>query len=148
MAPLLLSLLLAFNTNTDSLTTYQLRFWEKVYDNKRLHIINHNISVSGVIYEVKKSFDGDMHLTLKLDSASAQKVFLVNKNYTKQDSCLVVEIICGHSTIFPICYMFDNPILVPKKGDKVMVTGAFVYDKRHNWTEIHPVYNLEILPIK
>ena len=148
MGTFLLSFLLIFGIGTDSLTTHQLRFWEKVYDINRLVIYNHNISVSGVIYEVKKSFDGDIHLTLKLDSASTQKVFLVNKNYTKQDSCLVVEIICGHSTIFPICHMFDNPILVPKKGDKVMVTGAFVYDKRHNWTEIHPVYNLEILPIK
>ena len=148
MSPLLLSFLLAFNTNTDSLTTHQLRLWEKVYDNKRLHVINHNITVAGVIHHIENSFDGDIHIKLKLDSASSQKVYLVNKNYTKQDSCLVVEIICGHSTIFPICYMFDNPILVPKKGDKVIVTGAFVYDKRHNWTEIHPVYNLEILPIK
>ena len=59
MGTFLLSFLLIFGIGTDSLTTHQLRFWEKVYDINRLVIYNHNITVSGVIYDVEKSFEND-----------------------------------------------------------------------------------------
>ena len=69
-------------------------------------------------------------------------------NYSKQDSCLILEIVCAHKTIFPMscsCKGYVNKIIIPKINDKIKVTGSLVVDKTHNLLEIHPVTLIEII---
>jgi|688.fasta_scaffold31389_1 hypothetical protein len=134
---------LLFISPTDS---SHIKIWEHVFDSHRLKVIEDKISVVGTIHSIKKSFDGDIHINLKLDTLFHDDTsYLDKRNFTKQDGCLVVEIVCGHRTIFPICFNYKNSILIPQKGDRVLVTGPFVFDKRHGWTEIHPVYEIEFI---
>jgi hypothetical protein len=142
MFSFLLSTLL-FISPTDS---SHIKIWKRVYDSQRIEVIEDEISVVGTIYDIKKSFDGDIHIMLKLDTLfHDDTVYLGKRNFTKQNGCLVVEIVCGHRTIFPICFNYKNSIIIPKKGDKVLITGPFVLDRRHVWTEIHPVYEMEFI---
>jgi hypothetical protein len=120
--------------------------WKKVYDPERLEILEEKLWVVGTINSIEKSFDGDIHIRLELDTLFHKpENYLAYRNYIKQKGCLVVEIVCGHNTIFPICFDYKNNIDIPKKGDKVLVSGSFVFDKRHRWNEIHPVYSIELI---
>ena len=67
---------------------------------------------------------------------------LVRGNHLFQDGCLVLEIVCGKGSFHSICNNYNNLISLPKIGDYIQVTGVYVLDKRHGWTEIHPVLNI------
>lgn len=121
--------------------------WEHVYHAKRLVVIESCKSVTGVIISKKKEKDGDFHIRLRLDAG--QEHLLNNKNYRNQDSCLILEPICVNEVTQEnakaACTGFINQVVIPKKGQHVRVTGAYVLDAKHGWTEIHPITKIEIL---
>jgi len=115
---------------------------EHIYQPERLVLKKDTMTVSGTVLFVLNELDGDYHIRLRMDS---DYVKLSKKNFTRQDSCIILEIVCGHQAIFPIsckCAGYDNKIAVPVVGMKVMVTGRLVYDRRHKWTELHPIYEM------
>jgi hypothetical protein len=44
------------------------------------------------------------------------------------------------------CRGFTNAVTIPKKGDRVKVTGSYVHDVEggHGWMELHPVTAIEL----
>lgn len=99
-----------------------------VYHSFRFQIYNPCKTVSGTIYSIRHEDDSDYHINLKLDP---QYQNLMNdKNVSREHGCLVVEVIP----------MDANKIPIPRVGDHVTVTGAYVLDKDHGWNEIHPAW--------
>jgi hypothetical protein len=124
--------------------------WKHIYHPYRLIIQDPPcLTVTGVVYHIKKEPDGDCHIQLKLDSNYDQ--YLDDGNYERQNGCLLLEIICAckitQVDAIELCQDYENQITIPKKNDYIRVTGSYVYDKSgaHGWTEIHPVSKLEIL---
>lgn len=123
--------------------------WKHVYNPDRLHIIQPVMTITGTIYHIKKEKDGDLHINVKVDSKFES--LLNARNKEAQSGCLVVEIICVGKITQPDaegpCDNYSNAITVPKKGDHVKITGAYILDTEgnHGWTEIHPVTELIIL---
>lgn len=113
-----------------------------IYDKERLVILKDSMTVYGIIKHIKGEVDGDYHLRLKLVDSRQEDTLLVERNYTKQDGCLVLEIICAKNSVFSICSGYENQIPLPKVGDFVKVLGNYVFDKRHGWMEIHPIFNM------
>jgi len=110
----------------------------RIHHPYRLYLLDPYKKVTGVVKKVDQTIDGDIHIRLDIDD----KTLLVERNYKKEDSCLVLEIVCGCKSIFPICNGYENKILVPNVGDTITATGLFVYDKIHKINEIHPVLGL------
>jgi hypothetical protein len=124
-----------------SIKTFAQNLFDFVYDKERLEIIKDSMTVFGVISWIHGEVDGDYHLRLKMPRICDS--LLSERNCSKQDSSLVLEIICGKGSVFTICNNYKNSIPLPKVGDFVRVVGAYVFDRRHRWHEIHPVYLIE-----
>jgi hypothetical protein len=116
--------------------------WNHVHHPSRLNLLKKSITITGIVYRVAPYIDGDYDIEIRLDSCN---YLLGPRNYTKQDSCLVVEIVCATKSIFSKCNCYENKILIPKKGDHVKITGDYIWDKIHRWYEIHPVDSLSVL---
>lgn len=120
--------------------------WEHVYHPERLPVIEECKVVEGAVTSIRKEDDGDLHIRLAVED----QTLLTQKNFSDQDGELVVELICVNpprgADALAACYGFAQDLPVPNLGDRVRVTGAYVLDKQHGWTEIHPVTHLEILP--
>lgn len=69
-----------------------------------------HVTVCGVVTLVKKEADGDVHF--KVEDGGA---------------FLVAEVIP------------ELPVAIPKKGDRVCVSGISRRDAEHKWWEVHPV---------
>ncbi len=96
---------------------------------------------------VRDEKDGDVHIQLSVDGQ--YKNMLNDKNYSGQDACLVVELICAKKVTQPDaiepCSGYYNNVVEPHVGDNITVTGSYVLDKQHGWNEIHPVSSLSII---
>jgi hypothetical protein len=116
---------------------------DHIYEAERLVVQKDTMTVTGTVMYVFNELDGDYHIRLRMDSGYVK---LSKKNFTRQDSCIILEIVCAHQAIFPIsckCADYVNKVPVPVVGERVKVVGKQVYDKRHKWTELHPVYIME-----
>lgn len=114
---------------------------EHVYSKERLILLKDSVTVEGIITLIHPEIDGDYHLRLKIKETN----LLVKRNDTKQDGCLVLEIVCGKGCVFTACNEYKNCVPLPRLGDLVRVTGVYVFDNRHRWNEIHPVLNIYII---
>ena len=121
-----------------------------VYHPDRLQVLQPCITVSGTIDFERKEADGDYHIGLKLDP---QYVSLVNAcNATclngAEHGDLVLEPVCEltvtQADAVASCAGYHNPIVVPPVGRHVNVTGAYVLDLDHGWTEIHPLMTITL----
>jgi hypothetical protein len=66
--------------------------WEYVYNPGRLQVLDPCISVTGIVEEIRKEADGDVHILFRLDQ---QFESLLNEmNISRQHGDLVVEPIC------------------------------------------------------
>jgi hypothetical protein len=100
--------------------------------------------VTGTIKSARAEKDGDFHIRLQLDP---QYRSMINaKNKSGQQGALVVEPICMNpvkqrDTLDEHSYDgFSQDVYKPDMlGSHVRVTGAYVTDMEHGWTEIHPV---------
>ncbi len=118
--------------------------WSHVYNPSRLDVLSECITVSGKVENVRSEADGDYHVRLRLDPAYAN---LTNDaNYIYQNGDLVVEIVCAttvtQSDAMAACENYSNSIPTPTVGEHVTVSGRYVLDTNHGWTEIHPAYSL------
>ena len=119
--------------------------WKHVYEAERLKVIEACTAVEGRVVSVHRASDGDLHIGLDPDQRSVLNL----KNMMHADSKLVVEVICDHTptgaNMKADCGGFHYDVMVPKVGDRVRVTGAYVTDRDNGWNEIHPVTRIEAL---
>jgi hypothetical protein len=120
--------------------------WQHAYWNKRLIVKQKCLTVTGTVKTIINEPDGDCHIRLKLDAG--QDSLMNAKNYSKQDSCFVLEIVCEHTATQPgsayACKGYVNKVQVPNIGQHIQATGVYVKDNgypgyRHGWMEVHPV---------
>ena len=115
----------------------------------RLKVIQDCVSVTGTIESARAEKDGDFHIRLRLDP---QYSSMVNaKNKSGQHSALVVEPVCMNTVkqkdtlAEHVCDGFSQHVYTPNMlGSRVHITGAYVTDMEHGWTEIHPVTSITI----
>jgi hypothetical protein len=103
-----------------------------VYHSDRLRVISPCRHVTGTVISTRPEEDGDLHFDVRLDSR--YRSMLVANNYSEQDGALVVEFMPRDHGHLP----------APSVGDRVSITGAYVDDMDHAWSEIHPVWALAI----
>ena len=118
-------------------------FWKHVYSKDRLVVIQDSTTVTGIIQNISAELDGDIHVRIKLDSQYTH--MLIKNNYKHENKCLIVEFICMNPSPHKACDGYDNNMGLPIIGDYVEILGTYVLDKRHNITEIHPVYSWKVL---
>lgn len=140
--------------------------WNHVWNSTRLTVISKCTSVTGTVLSSFQSNDADQHIQLLPD---AEYKNLVNsKNIEFQLGSLVIEPICTHdpsiinnSTLLDAgidladgvienasihaCERYISHVYIPKVGEHVKVTGAYVLDTLHGWMEIHPVTKIEVI---
>ena len=114
---------------------------EHIHHSWRLYVIEPHKEVSGRVMSVEPEVDGDYHINLKIQDLS----LLSDKNIKNEDTCLVVEVICAHASIFSACKNYKNNIPIPSIGDSIKVIGPYVNDWIHGLREIHPVDSLIFL---
>src|SRR5205085_8911623 len=113
--------------------------WNYVYEKDRLRIIQECVAVEGSVVSLHRNSDGDVHIGLDPENKSVLNLVNVMHAHRK----LVVEIICDHppseSDALAACGDFHSQTTIPKVGDRVRVTGAYVTDRDNGWNEVHPV---------
>jgi hypothetical protein len=119
--------------------------WKHVYGAERLRVIAACTAVDGRVVSVRRESDGDLHIALDPDQESVLN--LVNAIHAHGD--LVVEVICEHAPSDAdagnACAAFTSQVTIPRIGDRVRVTGAYVTDRDNGWNELHPVTRIDIL---
>lgn len=119
-----------------------------VYHPDRLQVLQPCITVSGLIDFERKEADGDYHIGLKLDPKYASLVNACNATCLNGDEHgdLVLEPVCElpvtQADAVSACAGYHNPLVLPPVGAHVTVTGAYVLDLDHGWTEIHPLMTI------
>lgn len=120
--------------------------WDHVYHPQRLRVIEACKVVEGTIVSLRKEADGDFHIRMDVDGKS----LLNERNLAGQHGDLVLEPVCANEVTqadaVEACRAFTSSVTIPRVGDRVRVTGAYVTDLEHGWNEIHPVTQMEILP--
>ncbi len=119
--------------------------WRHVYRAERLRVVATCTAVDGRVVSVHPGSDGDLHIALDPDHESILN--LVNAAHAHGD--LVVEVICEHvpteGDAATACAGFTSRVAIPRIGDRVRVTGAYVTDRENGWNELHPVTRIETL---
>ena len=95
--------------------------------------------------------DGDWHIRLDLDAE--YRSLLNQANLEKQQGYLVLEPMCSNHVSRTdtleegVCDGFSQNIFATNfVGHRVAATGAYVIDRQHGWTELHPVTS--IVPVE
>ena len=101
-----------------------------VWGPSRLVVLNPCQRVSGTVTQTTPEEDGDTHVLLRVDPRYQH---LLTNNQPIPGN-LVVE-------IMPRDY---GHLPVPSAGDRLQLRGAWVYDRNHHWTELHPVWTESI----
>lgn len=119
--------------------------WKHVYQPERLKVIEACTAVEGRVVSVHRAADGDLHIGLDPDHKSVLN--FINAMHAQRR--LIVESVCDHaaSATKPetVCAGFTSQITVPKVGDRVRITGAYVTDTDNGWNEIHPATRIDVL---
>lgn len=92
-------------------------------------------TITGVVHDVSKQDDGDYQFNVDVDSQYKHLLNEANNNQVK--GMLVVEIIPKDQN--------SPDVYIPKDGDRIQSTGAWVADTPHGWNEIHPAWNITVI---
>ena len=99
--------------------------------------------------DARPEADGDWHIQLDLDSE--YRSLLNEKNLERQHGCLILEPMCSNrvsqrDTIEEgVCDGFSQDFTTDAIGHRVTATGAYVLDRQHGWTELHPVTSIDLI---
>jgi hypothetical protein len=102
-----------------------------VYSPDRLRVIDSCRHLTGTVTSVTPEEDGDMHVHVRPDAAYRS---LLRSNEYYSDGTLVTELMPRDHGHLP----------APSVGDRVSMTGAYVFDEDHYWPELHPIWTLSI----
>jgi len=119
-----------------------------VYDPGRLQVVASCRTVTGTVSDLHSNADGDYDIRVALDPPYAN--LLNDANRSQLAGHLQVEAICQVpptvDTAKAACGNFVGGIVIPKPGEHISATGAYVLDTSHGWMEIHPVSVIRVLP--
>lgn len=119
--------------------------WQYVYHSARLEVLASCVPVTGVVEEVRKESDGDIHILFRVDREFES--LRNSQNIAKQHGDLVLEPICQRSPTQPgarePCTGYAGPYFDPRVGQRYLVWGSYVYDADHGWNELHPVTSMQ-----
>ncbi len=124
-----------------------------VYHPARLQVLAACKTVTGVVDFIRiPEPDGDTHVNIRLDAGQERLIHRPGvtpgsaedyNNMRFQHGDLVTEAVCQHQVIQPdakaACAGFHDAINIPPVGTHVEVTGVYVLDQDHGWTELHPM---------
>lgn len=140
-------------TESNQAASCDMSLWEHVYHGRfanaedRLQVINPCMTVTGTVMKARREKDGDWHVLLDLDPEFSS--MLNQANSEQQQGYLVLEPMCSNPVTQPdalgegVCEDFSQTIFdTDLYGKRVAATGAYVVDKEHGWTEIHPVTSI------
>lgn len=122
-----------------------------VYSPDRLEVLNPCVTVTGYIDFIRHEADGDFHIGLRLDARYAGLVNACNRTCLNgaEQGDLVVEPVCMNTPTqadaVKSCVGYHNPLVIPPVGSHVQMTGAYVLDLDHGWTEIHPLMSVRVI---
>ena len=124
-----------------------------VYHPYRLQVVSACSTVAGVVESVRHEDDGDVHIDLALDATYRSMLDAANGAY--QHGWLVLELVPADQpgcTVGrpprPTTGTYDYGICTgadespPTLGQHIWVTGPYVIDLWHDWTEIHPIWSM------
>jgi hypothetical protein len=123
-----------------------------VYSPDRLQLLAACIKVTGTIEEEQAEPDGDYHVRLRLDPGQTcvGQPCLDADNVSGQAGDLLLEPVCENpvtqADAVAACQGYHNPLVLPRVGSHVEVTGPFVLDTDHGWNEIHPLESVTVVP--
>lgn len=119
--------------------------WKHIGEKEKLHVVEECTAVEGRVAAWSRAVDGDLYIELDPEQKSVLNLF----NVMNGRGNLAVEVICEHAPSNTAdqaaCGTFHSQITIPKVGDRVRVTGAYVTDRHYGWREVHPVTSIEIL---
>ncbi len=101
---------------------------EGVYSPQRLTVKQPCVAVTGIVAEIDREHDGDLHISL----TGVDPKWLNAVNLQRADQSLVVEMVPS------------IPVTMPPLKSRVTIIGPWVLDTDTGWLEIHPVW--AILP--
>jgi hypothetical protein len=122
-----------------------------VYNPDRLRVLQPCITVTGRIDFIRHEPDGDFHVGLKLDPQFAGLVNSCNATCLggAEHGDLIVEPVCmttpTQADAISSCVGYHNPMVIPPVGSHVSMTGTYVLDLDHGWTEIHPLVEVHVV---
>jgi hypothetical protein len=124
-----------------------------VYHPYRLRVVDRCATVTGTVASVRVEDDGDVHFDLALDPQYAN--LLTPGNVSQQHGWLVIEIVPADRPGCPVgqaprpatgTYNYGTctgaNVATPIFGGHVAVTGPYVIDLHHGWSEIHPAWSV------
>ncbi|MBC7462572.1 MAG: hypothetical protein H7287_14550 [Thermoleophilia bacterium] len=112
-----------------------------VYAPQRLKMLNPDVTVTGTVVHVKREGDGDDHINIIPDPDSRWTLaqhptkFLIFHGAPQTELVTEETRNTRHSGELPQA----------KVGDHVRIRGPWVDDLVHNWNEIHPVQDIQVL---
>jgi hypothetical protein len=126
-----------------------------VHDPTRLKIFNPCATFVGKVVEAPELNPSDGDVTFWASPDSGYASLLNDKNRRKgglhieivprdQPGCTRGEPIKGHVNNLGVCS--GAHVLFPPRGSHIRVIGPHVYDSWVGWNEIHPAWQIEILP--
>jgi hypothetical protein len=131
--------------------------WSHVWSPQRLKVLTPCKTVTGVVDLIRlPEPDGDTHVNIRLDPGQERLIHRPGvapgssgdyNNTRFQHGDLVTEAVCQHQVLLPeaksACAGFHDPIQIPPVGTHVGVTGVYVLDQDHGWTELHPISSIK-----
>lgn len=112
----------------------------------RLAVLNPCVTISGTIVNARQEADGDWHVQVALDPEFSS---LLNQvNLERQQGYLVLEPMCSNRITQAdvlqerVCDNFNQTFSPDLIGYRIAATGAYVLDREHGWTELHPVTSI------
>lgn len=114
--------------------------WAHVYDASRLKVLNACLTVTGTVDNAPHaSDDGDLTFHFVPDPQFANLLNSASNGHLHVEAICQATVQSDTPQASQSCGTFKGSVVIPPPGTRVSVTGPYVLDGNHGWTEIHPV---------
>jgi hypothetical protein len=127
--------------------TCDANLWAHVYDASRLTVLNPCLTVTGTVDNAPHaSDDGDLTFHFVPDPAFSGLLNSASNGHLHVEAICQAAIQSDTPQASHSCGAFKGSVIIPPPGTRVSVTGPYVLDTNHGWTEIHPVSVIAVIP--
>jgi len=125
---------------TAAAPTCSAALWAHVYDPGRLQVRNPCMTITGIVADAPHvSDDGDTPFHFVPDPQFQNLLVSGNEGQLHVEPICQAAIQSDRPQAAVACGTFKGTIVVPAPGTHVSITGPYVLDTNHGWTEIHPL---------
>lgn len=111
-----------------------------MYDASRLKVLNACLTVTGTVDNAPHaSDDGDLTFHFVPDPQFANLLNGASNGHLHVEAICQAAVQSDTPQASQSCGAFKGSVVIPPPGTRVSVTGPYVLDGNHGWTEIHPV---------